>query len=574
LANRKTIKKSMSRSRGRNGSRSRSRSRSRNRSRKNTLSNSKATEFIIKPPTKTTANKLLAIVLRLNPTVVPLTPLTENELRKLCSNNDMVPPAFKQRFTNKGFLTTCLFLKQTYQNKPIFDICIELFPILYGITLTPAEIAHIDETLKSIFDPTILEDKNNENVEEIKGGTRKRDALFNAFSIIILFYNGLCTWSYKEALVIAVDDCVNSLTQFVNLWDRGIKKNTGKSMEYYLDELKGDPDPLSFQSWVGPALETFGTALDYSSFMIYTEEERNKDTFKENQTKMLKYVELGYHICFSNDNKDDFAFKVNVEKEKREEVQYRKEVAHDLTKVNRSTKKGKQILDSDRYTVERNKKYTDDSIEDLQKSWTEVIKSEKIISKQLKEADSPSNTKLNANNEFDDLTQNLDILFDNFKACLRNLDLRTDALECEYPVQAWKDIKSSNDFIAFASDNFAIHAAEVAVYAAQVTDFVNYALYEQGEIIQKRYQSIEDQFTAFGKAIDKTFIVFKQVKNVAVQIPSNTALFYLLWNKLKALWPILYYFVEHLQATIIGLSMTVYRVGCAFKSVKRVKKEE
>ena len=498
----------------------------------------------VKSPTKKNAKEVLAIVLRMKPSMVPLTPLTESEWQQIYTS-EMFPPEYRQRFTKKGFITSCLFLKKAFQNKKVFNTCIELFPILYGISLTSAEITQIDEQLKTLFRPsvTILADKNNENVEELKGGMRSLSFLLIAFMDVSIMYNLFLTRVYYDSLVMGVDECVSSLNKLVDKFDKDVALTTGKSMEYFYEELKGtDADPTK---------TLFGKALDSTSWLIYTEEVRNSESFKDNQTKILKYIELGLHGLSSK--MDDFNAHYIKERDQfqyKEDAEYREETAVELRKIAKAAKLAKRIIRDEANADEKNKVYTHESIENLEQSVKEVIELEKEIQKELVRTAS-SKTKVVTNGDFHILLNYMDILFGKLQECKVDLELRPEAVECEYPVTAWKDVRSTNDFLAFAADNLALHASQVA-------SLVRYAVNTQAEIITNLTEDIQEYYNHVFNTIDGITVFFRKIKEIVeLDIPTHYTILLFLYNKIHTIYPLLQWYFFTFLSIIVGVSVNV-----------------
>lgn len=500
-------------------------------------------KYTIQSPTKSNAKELLATVLKLKPSAVPLTPLTESEWRKIYSGN-IFPPEYIQRFTKKGFITSCLFLKRTHQNKKIFNICIELFPILYGISLTSADIRQIHKQLKYVFQHSdILADKNNQHVVEIKGGMPGPFMLFIAFMDMHIIYNVLLTQIYYKSLIEGVDECVSSMQKLVDRFDKDVTHNTGKSLEDFYEKIKGtDADPSK---------SLLGYSVASTSWLIYTEQVRNTVAFKDNQRKILKYVELG--IQGINSNLDVFTAHYTKTKDaflKKEDTEYREETAIELKKINKASKLAKRIVRDEANADEKNKVYTHDSIENLEKSVEEVIELEKEIQKQLVQTAS-SNTNIVTNDDFQTLINYLDILFGKLQECKMGLELRPEAVECEYPVQAWKDIKTSSDYFAFAADHLALHAA-------QVSSLVRYALNTQAEIISHLTEEIQDYYTHVFNTMDNITVLFRKVHSIVqLDIPTHYTILFFLYNKLKTTIPLIGWYIYTFLSIIVGVTVNV-----------------
>jgi len=524
--------------------------------RPHTLSNSTTTKFDIsyKAPTITTANEVKAILIRLKPSFVPfsLTPLTESELRNLY---EMFPPEFIKRFTNKGFLTLLLFLKKTYESKQIFDICVDLFSIMYGTPLTSVEIAYIYEMLESSF---ILTDKKNENVVEIKGGMMSPYGFFILFVDLTLVYHVFLSKFYYKSLVLGVDECVSSLIQLVDKFDSDITLTTGKSMEHFYQKQKGtDHDPSK---------SVFGIAIDSTSWIIYTKTVRNTVGFRENQNNIIKYIELGVHNL--NSKIDEFSINYIYEKnnfEEEEDVEYRQDTVVELRKINRATKLANGIVKNEAYAREKNKIYTEDSVVNLKTSILEVSEIEKDIQLRLKETAS-SKTKIVTNDDFQTLINYMDILFDKLKESKINLELRPVATECGFPVQTLENVKSSTDLLDFVSSKFTDHVEDVVV-------FINYALNTQSEIIANLSEDMYEYYTNVLNSVENINVFFKKVKAVVdIDIPTHVTMLRFLYYKLMTIYPLLSWYIYTFMLIVFRLSTKV----CAYrnKTQKRIDNEE
>ena len=515
-----------------------------NTSRKQTTISSSKSPYIIQIPTKQNAIKILKMVLNIKH-ANPMS-LTTNEISKLCES-ELFPLDYRKKFTVSGFMTNCMFLKNTFQNKRIFDTCVNLFPIIYGKSLTKDDIKNIKMELRFFFN------NNDDRVQEIMGGVNIGGVngrqgfylIFLAFMDIGLISNLFLLQFYKGSLVLGIDQCVTDLSKLVTQFDVNVLATSGKTMDHYHQKIRGEN--------YDPSTSILGKVLDSTSWFIYSKKERSTASFKENQNRIIKYVQLGVHGITSSVDFGDHYWRERYDFENQEDIQYRADTKAELKKVGKATKMAKRIVDDEAKTIEVNKVYTEESIEDLKNSIIDIIDLDEQIQTIMKSTEK-TNKKVIEHEKFLSLIELMDIKFGVLQDYRLNLELRPPPAECKYQVAEWNDVRTVDDYLSFATETFVGNMKQIQQIisnaVAYQTNLIKQITKDMFEIYQNVWNVIEDIQVIFIKARELT----------SIDLPTQYTLMVFLWKKLSTVFPLIIWYIVSFFAFIGGIVVNVCTV--------------
>lgn len=489
------------------------------------------TTYAIQTPTKANATKVLKLVLKMKQPHPVL--LSDIEIRKLCES-ELFPQKYRAKFTVSGFLTNCMFLKNTFQTKQIFDTYVHLFPIIYGKSLTKDDVRNIKLELQFFFN------NNDDRVQEIKGGVNSRvfSFVFLAFMDIGLITNMFLLRFYYGSLVLGIDQCVTDMSKIVDQFDVNVLATSGKTMDHFHRKIWGNHTNSSDS--------ILGIAVDSTSWLIYTEKVRRTESFKETQNKIIKYVQLGVHGITSSVDFGDYYWRERYDFENREDMEYRADTKTELKKIGKATKLATRIVNDEEKTLEANKVYTEESIEDLKQSVIDIVDIESQIQIILKST-AKNNKKVIANEEFLNLIDLMDIKFGVLQDYRLNLELRPPPAECHYKVAVWNDVKTYDDYLSFATETF-------VGGVKQIQQIISNAVAYQTKLIKQITKDMIEVYQNVWEIIGDIQVIFKKARELTnIDLPTQYTLMVFLWKKLNTVFPLIVWYMLSFFAFLGGI---------------------
>ena len=491
------------------------------------------TNYVIQTPTKSNATKVLKLILNMKQPHPAL--LSDIEIAKICQS-ELFPQKYRTNFTVSGFMTNCMFLKNTSQSKRIFDTYVNLFPLIYGKSLTKDDIKNIKLELHFFFN------NNDDRVQEIKGGVNGRvfSFVFLAFMDIGLITNMFLLRFYYGSLVLGIDQCVTDLSKIVDQFDVNVLATTGKPMDHFHRKIFGNHTNSSDS--------ILGIALDSTAWLIYTEKVRKTESFRETQSKIIKYVQLGIHGITSSVDFGDYYWRERYDFENKEDIEYRADTKTELKKIDKATRLATRIVNDEADTIEANKVYTEESIEDLKRSVADIVEIEEKIQTIMKSTEK-SNKKVIAHEEFLNLIDLMDIKFGILQDYRMNLELRPPPAECHYKVTVWNDVKTYDDYLSFATETF-------VGSIKQMQQIISNAVAYQTNLIKQITKDMIDIYQNVWDVIGEIQIIFKKARDLTnIDLPTQYTLMVFLWKKLHTVFPLIAWYILSFFAFIGGMAI-------------------
>jgi len=490
---------------------------------------SMTTNYVIQTPTKSNAMKVLKLVLKMkHPHPVML---SDREITKICQN-ELFPQKYRTKFTVSGFLTNCMFLKNTNQTKQIFDTHVKLFSLIYGKSLTKDDIKNIKMELQFLFN------NNEDRVQEIKGGAPLFSFVFLAFMDIGLITNMFLLRFYYGSLVLGIDQCVVDLSKLVDQFDVNVLATTGKPMDHFHQKLFGNHTTSD---------SILGMTIDSTSWLIYTEKVRKTESFKETQTKIIKYVQLGINGITNSVDFGDYYWRERFDFENKEDIEYREDTKTELKKIGKATRLATRIVNDEANTVEANKVYTEESIDDLKRSVADLIVLEEQIQSLMKSTEK-DNKKVITNEEFLNLIDLMDIKFGLLQDYRMNLELRPPPAECNYKVTVWNDVKSYDDYLSFATETFVGSVKQMQQIITNAVAFQTNLIKQITKDWYEIYQNVWD-------LIGDIQVIFKKARELTnIDLPTQVTLIMFLWKKLNTVFPLIIWYILSFFAFLGGIA--------------------